>query len=622
MDHERPFPDCRAARSFPATALGGYIADRQKADDRCEALLARSHEELVDAARVGRGTSMNDTSSRFDVIVAGSGAAALTAAVTAAASGLRVLVLEKSEYIGGTSAISGGAIWVPCNPLMKASGIADDRGKATDYLSQVVGDRLRPEMARAFLEKGPEMVEFLQKSTELQFQISNWITDYYSNAKGAVQSGRSLGASSYDARRLGQSRALLRPPLPQLTLVGGMMFDTVDYKHFMSATQSLKSLAHVIRRLMGHAIDLARYGRGTRVTLGNALVARLVRSAMDHGVTIWTRAGLEDLVLADGRVVGVVIGESGCRREVAASRGVVLATGGGSHAASFRQEFLGPRTHHTLTVSSSQWDGVRIGLKAGGYYGEELYQNFLGYPMSCLQDRAHGPQPALHPTAQRAKPGIICVDDTGRRFVNEAEPYNDFTRHMNLAGVKRAFFICDERHLRSYGLGHVRPGPWWFRPVADYLKQGYLYRAQTVRALAQQLGIDPARLERTVAEANEYAATGSDPEFRKGETNHDRFGGDARFKPNPNLGSLAQAPFYAVEIFEGDLGTYVGLKIDQHARVLDQLGHPIPGLYACGLDAHSVFSGQYPSGGCNLAAGMVFGYIAARYIGHATIVGA
>jgi succinate dehydrogenase/fumarate reductase flavoprotein subunit len=557
---------------------------------------------------------MKETSARFDVVVAGSGAAALTAAVTAAVFGLKVLVLEKSQFIGGTSAISGGAVWVPCNPLMKAAGIDDDPERAEAYLSEVIGHRLRPEMARAFVQNGPEMIEFLQTRTELQFQISNWITDYYSNASGAVMSGRSLGACAYDARRLGDGLALLRPPLAQFTLLGGMMFDTVDYKHLMQMTRSLKSFAHAVRLFSTYAVDVVRFGRGTRITLGNALIARLMRSAMDNGVTMLTRAALEDLVLDAGRVVGAVISESGVRREIAVSRGVVLATGGGSHATSFRQTFLEAKEHDTLTVSSNEWDGVRIGLKAGGRHGEDLYQNFLGYPLSRLRDPDKGTQPALHPTAQRAKPGIICVDQSGRRFLNEAEPYHEFTRHMRLAATKRVFFICDERHLRSYGFGHVRPGPVWLRPLSQFIKQGYLYRGDAVRSLAQQIGVNPDVLETTVGEMNKCAATGRDEQFGKGDTHHDRFGGDARFKPNPNLGSLSHPPFYAVEIFEGDLGTYVGLKTSQHAQVLDQLERPIPGLYACGLDAHSVFSGHYPSGGGSLAAGMVFGYIAAKHL--------
>jgi len=557
---------------------------------------------------------MNETSTEFDVVVAGSGAAALTAAVTAAASGLKVLVLEKSQYVGGTSAISGGAIWVPCNSLMKAANIADDPERAKVYLSQVIGDRLRPEMASAFVQNGPAMIDFLQTRTEVKFQISNWITDYYSNASGAIMSGRSLGACAYDARRLGDRLSLLRPPLPQLTLLGGMMFDTVDYKHLMQVTRSLKSFAHAVRLLSSYAVDIVRFGRGTRLTLGNALIARLMRSAMDNGVTILTGAALADVVLDAGRVVGAVFAESGIRRQVAVSRGVVLATGGGSHASGFRQTYLDAKEHHTLTVSNAEWDGVRIGLKAGGRHGEELYQNFLGYPMSCLSDAKNGMRPALHPTAQRAKPGLICVDQTGRRFLNEAEPYHEFTRHMRLAGTKRVFFICDEQHLRSYGFGHVRPGPSWFRPVSRFIKQGYLFRGDTLRSLAQQIAVNSEALEMTVGEMNQCVATGRDSQFGKGETHHDRFGGDARFKPNPNLGPLSHPPYYAVEVFEGDLGTYVGLKTNQHAEVLDSQDRPIPGLYACGLDAHSVFSGHYPSGGGSLGAGMVFAFIAAKHL--------
>ncbi len=557
---------------------------------------------------------MTEEYETFDVVVAGSGGGGMMAAVYAASRGLKVLVVEKDDVVGGTSALSGGGVWVPCNRIMAAAGVEDSPEKAREYVANVLGNLIRPDMVEAYLANGPEMISFLEDSTEVKFHISAWVTDYYSDIGGAVEFGRNLFAKPFDGGRLGQHLAKLRRPFHQFQLFGDMNIDSMEVVHFLHALRSPDHLIKALRLFGRHVGEKFVFGRGVRLALGNALMGAFFKTALDHGVTIWTGAAAEALTEVNGRVTGLEISREGRRIVVQARRGVVLATGGIGHAKALRERFLPDPDHISLTVETNEGDGVELGLKAGGRIGDPLYQNFLGQPVSEVRLKGRPPQKILHYGFERSKPGVICVNEKGQRFLNDAGPYNDFTRDMAAAGVERAYFICDHHHLRKYGFGPLRMGPAWLRRVKPLIDIGYLHRAPTLAALALKVGIDPAGLESCVARYNQFAAEGADPDFGRGDTLHDRRSGDGENKPHPNLAPLVKAPFYAIRIFEGDVGTWVGLKTDPQARVVREDDSPIPGLYACGLDAHSVFSGQYPSGGSSLGPAMIFGYIAAKHM--------
>lgn len=552
-----------------------------------------------------------------DVVVIGSGAAAMTAAVVAAKAGLDVLVVEKAACFGGTSAMSGGVAWVPNNPHIVETGEKDSRERALRYFESLVGkDRMRPDVMEAFIENGRRMVEFLEENTETQFERTTY-PDYKSHLDGGMPVGRSISAREYDGRLLGRHFATLRPPMKELCVLGSMMVDGADVQHFMNVTRSFASFRHAARRLARFAIDRVRYGRGTRLVMGNALIARLMKSAVDAGATLWHDTPARRLVKEDGRIVGVVVVRDGNEMLVRVRHGVVIGSGGFSHDEELKRRLIPhPDQHETICPETNTGDGIHMALDAGARIGGNTWHNFLGTQVSLMRDR-QGRVVSKIPFLRRDrnKPGFVLVNREGKRFVSESWPYNDVAHAMNNApGAVPSFLVCDHVRLRKYGLGLVRPGPAWARPLGKYLASGHLVRAATLPELARKLGIDAAGLEETVRRNNEFARNGKDLDFGKGDTAYDRWQGDPAVKPNPSLGPIDAGPYYAIMLWPGDLGTFCGLVTDGHARVLDDGDRPIPGLYACGCDMHPVFTGSYPGGGGSIGPGMTFGFIAGRDI--------
>jgi succinate dehydrogenase/fumarate reductase flavoprotein subunit len=551
----------------------------------------------------------------FDVVVVGSGAGAMTAAVVAAHAGVKVLVAEKARWFGGTSALSGGVAWVPDNPHIPETGQADSRERAFRYFESLVGpQRMRPQVMQSFFENGRRMVEFLEANTQVQFQATTY-PDYKAHLDGGMPVGRSISAREYDGKLLGEHLARLRPPMPELCVLGRMMVDGVDVFHLMNMTRSFTSLIHATGRFLGFVRDLLRHGRGARLVMGNALMGRLLRSALDVGVTLWTNAPVCDLVMEGGRVAAVILVRDGVTHSIRVRRGVVLGSGGFAHDVQLKRELIDfPEQHETICPETNSGDGIRIGRNVGAVLGSGTWHNYLGTQVAMMRDRT-GRVVSKIPFLRRDrnKPGFILVNRRGQRFVNEAWPYNDVAYAMTHAEeAVPSFLICDHTRLRKYGLGLVRPGPAWARPLRKYLSSGHVVRAATVSELAQKLGIDCRGLEETVRRMNEYARTGKDSDFQKGETAYDRWQGDADVKPNGSLGPIENAPFYGLTLWPGDMGTFCGLMTDESARVLDAHNRPIPGLYACGCDMHPVFTGSYPGGGGSIGPGMAFGYVAGR----------
>lgn len=553
-----------------------------------------------------------------DVLVVGSGAGGLSAAVSAAARGLSVIVAEKEPWVGGTTALSGGFLWVPNNPVSRRDGIEDSIEAARTYLRHEAGNHFNAPAVDAFLETGAEAVAFFERETAVQFEAASAFSDYHPTAPGGRPGGRSIKARDFRAQELGSELKRLRPPLPELTFAGLMVGSGPELKHFFNATRSVTSAAYVARRLSAHARDLALNGRGMLLTNGNALAARLFRSALDRGVQVWTEAPVLRLERVDGAVRGAVLRRGGQEQHLRVRRGVVLAAGGFPQDLDRRRAMFPHdgtnQGHFSPAPKGNTGDGLRLGEQAGGAV-EEGYPNAAAWVPVSRVPRKDGGWGVFPHFIDRAKPGLIAVLPNGRRFVNEANSYHDFIQALfaaTPAGERvRAFLVVDQPFLRRFGLGFVKPFP---VPVGPQIRSGYLKAGRSLADLAQKAGIDPRGLEATVAEWNRDVATGEDRAFGKGSTAYNRFNGDPEFQPNPCLAPIAKGPFYAVEVVVGDLGTFAGLRTDGDARVLDEDGRPIPGLYASGNDMASIMGGNYPGGGITLGPALVFGYIAARHL--------
>lgn len=552
----------------------------------------------------------------FDVVVLGSGAGGLSAATVAAAKGARTLVLEKCNVFGGGAAISGGVVWVPNHAGMAALGIEDSREKAARYLRQVLGNRARWEMIDAYLDNAPEMVEFFAAHTALQLVPRPVGPDYQSEADGATPGGRMLDPAIFDGRALGPWFDKLRVPLPTFLLMGGMMVGKYDVDMLLNSWRSPKAFRHSAALVLRYLKDrLTGYKRGTRLALGNALAGRLLRAALDAGTILRSEAGAEAVYRGlDGTVVGLRVRCGGLVTRIRARRALVLATGGfPGNADMVAGQIPFPELHVSMAPAANAGDGIRIGLAAGGRLDEINKDNAFWTPVSVMTERDGRTIKCPHLITDRSKPGLVAVNRLGRRFVNEAASYHEFVAAMHQEHAHTptipAYLICDSRFIRRYGLGLVRPGP---MPLGHFLRAGYLHRGATLAELARVIDVPATALAATVAQANEAARTGIDTEFAKGSTAYNRYLGDPAHRPNPCLGPIARAPFYAVRIFPGDIGTSLGLRTDAAARVLDGEGAPISGLYACGNDMNSVMAGQYPSGGITLGPALTFGYIIGR----------
>lgn len=557
-----------------------------------------------------------------DLLVIGSGAGGLSAAVTAAKLGLKVILAEKDPQFGGTTAWSGGWMWLPRNPLAVEADIVEPIDEPLAYLRHELGDRFDEHRARAFLEAAPRMVDFFRSKTALQFIDGNAIPDFHGRTPHASLGGRSLCAAPFDGRRLGARIADLKPLLPETTLWGMGIASGAELRHFFNAMRKPASFWTVTKLVLAHWKDLLVHRRGMRLVNGNALVAALAASALEAGVDIRTRCPARRLLRDGERVTGAVLATPEGAVEVHARCGVLLACGGFPHDDPRKAALLphAPtgKEHHSAASRGNTGDGLRLGETAGGRVATDGEQAAALAPVS-LVPRADGSFAHFPHLIERAKPGLIAVTRRGQRFTNEADSYHDFMQNL-LAALPagepvQAWLVCDHAFMRHYGLGAAKPAP---MPLGPMLANGYLQRGQTLADLAQACGIDGDALQQTVQRYNAQALAGKDDEFAKGETPYNRMQGDTAFAaekgwPNPCMGPLAKGPFYAVRVVAGSLGTFAGLKTNAHAQVLDARGQPIAGLYAGGNDMNSLMAGHYPSGGITLGPAMTFGWLAAHH---------
>lgn len=550
--------------------------------------------------------------SHTDVVVMGSGAAGLTAALTAALGGCRVTLVEKAARIGGMTAGSGGAMWLPCNPLMPASGVRDTPELARAHIAAHLGDRYDPAMIDAFLKNGPEMVAFLESRSSAMRFMSYPGPDYHQDLPGAQPRARSLMPQYFDGRLLGEWLGRMAGPKPELTVFGGMQIEAgeaIDLQYSWRRWKSFKVAARLISR---YAADRLRFGRGTRMIRGQALVARLLRSAIDAGVDIRTATTVTGLSFREGRVAGVTVEAGGLTGEIAAARGVVLATGGFSaNPDRIAEHFPGASRHIAMFPAANRGDGIDLARALGGVLGPDNADNGIWMPASIRQRSDGSAQRYPHFAFDRCKPGAVVVNAEGQRFVNEGASYHVFVRAMRASNAVPAWLIGDHRFLRRYGMGMARPFPYPYRPL---VRDGYLVQAGSIAALAGRIGVPADALADTVARMNRYAQSGRDEEFGKGEDIHSRALGDPAHGPNPTLGPIDTGPFYALALYPSDAGNTLALRTDGDARVLGQGDAPIPGLYACGLDMNSVLRGHYPGAGTMLGPAMTFAYAAGRHL--------
>ncbi|TKT78277.1 FAD-dependent oxidoreductase [Aquamicrobium sp. LC103] len=553
-----------------------------------------------------------------DLLIVGSGAAGMAAAITAAHHGLNPLIVEKSEYFGGSTAVSGGAIWIPNNPLMHAAGLEDSAEAARMYIEAETGNRMNAALVDAFLREGPEAIGFFHEKTALRFTHRAFSPDYHPDTPGAALGGRVIDAEDYDGRRLGDKLKNLRPPIADFTLFGGMMLNRFDIGHFLKMTRSPRSALHAASVIMRYAKDRLTHGRGTRLVLGAAIAGRLAETVFDLGIPLHLRCALVGLVKdGAGGIIGARVRGPDGERFVQARHGVVLASGGFPHDPARRSELFGHVSrgieHFSMSPTAGEGEAIRLAESIGARFVASNSNPAFWTPVSLLPNGDGTKRPFPHLFLDRAKPGVIAVSRNGRRFVNEASSYHDFVQGLVAMlleeGEKSAWLICDHHALRRYGLGAVPAFPGW---IAPYLKSGYLKRGGDLRELAAATGIDEATLEKTVFSFNADAIAGSDRVFGKGSTVYQTYLGDADNKPNPCLRPLETAPYYAIEIFPGDIGTSMGLLIDEHGRVLDDDGQAIDGLFACGNDANSIMAGAYPGAGITLGPAITFGYIVGK----------
>ena len=551
-----------------------------------------------------------------DVVVLGAGGAGMSAALYAAIEGAKVVLVESTEYVGGTTAYSAGTTWIPGTALGATVNPGDSLATAARFLDTAVGDRSDRRLRAALLANGPKAVDVIQANSHLLYRARPFHPDYLSELDGSTTCGRALEPLPFDGRLLGELFGLVRPPIPEFTVLGGMMVDRDDIGHLLNLKRSLKSFVYSTHIVLRHFADRLRHPRGTRLLMGNALVGRLLLSLKERGVTLLMATRATKLERDADGVSRVTLMQGGKTKTLRVKGGVILASGGFNRHPQRRAAML-PGIASAWCPGAPGHTGSAHDLaeSVGAAYGDGALSHCFWAPVSLRKRRDGSTAVFPHFVFDRAKPHMVTVDQQGERFLNESTSYHLFGIAMQqpnpTARCIPAYLIVDAQGMRKYGLGMVRPGG---MGLSGALADGYVVKGETVADLATKLSLPPEGLQRTIDTLNGYAETGIDTDFGRGTTLYQRANGDAAWSgPNPSLGAIAQAPFYAVKLYPGDIGAATGLRTDADARVLDAQRAPIPGLYAVGNDMHSAMGGVYPAPGITIGPGLVFAYVSARH---------
>jgi len=556
--------------------------------------------------------------SSVDFLVVGSGAAGMTGALRAHDLGAEVLVVEKASLYGGSTALSGGVVWVPNNPLMRELGLRDSIEDGLIYLEGVTEGISDPERLRAYLETAPRMMSTLAECSAVRFNSLPDYPDYYPEAPGGRPGGRSCEPRRFDGLLLGEEFLRMRRMSKKRMVLGGRIMMNV-HDGMLMLKGGAPATRLMVRRLWEYYTNFRARRLGlplTNVTLGAALIGRLRLSLLERHVPLWLNTPLRELASDGERVIGAVVERRGRAVRVRVRRGVLLAAGGFEHNAELRRRYQPEPTGDEWTsgCDSNTGDAVGIGTALGGSL------SLMDDAWWCPAVIAPFPSGSLVWILifEKNLPNGIMVNAAGRRFTNEAAPYNDVVKGMyasHASGVASvpAFFIFDGNYRRKYPCGPLMPGyakPDWMTPTC--LREKFFARDETLEGLARRIGVDPEGLSDTVRRFNAHAVTGKDPDFHRGDSLQDLYYTGRREGLNPSLGPLERPPFYAVKVYPGDLGTKGGFRTDVHARVLNESGDPIPGLYAAGNSSATIMGHSYPGAGATIGPAMTFGFLAAE----------
>ena len=550
-----------------------------------------------------------------DLLVIGAGAAGMTAALVGALEGLKTVLCEKSDMVGGTTATSAGTVWIPGSHQSRAAGVPDTIESAKTYLAAILGEDANDDRLATYLATGPSVLDYLAERTNVAFIPPPVHPDYYA-LPGAAVGGRALGAAPFDGRKLGRDFARVRPPRRDFLVLGGMMVGKNDIPSLLHPFRSREHFANATRLLARQARDRINHQRGTRLIMGNALVAQLLYSLKQRAVEIRYQSSLNELIGDGERIVGAAFKTTNGDIAVRAGKGVVLATGGIGWSSGLRDRLFPEGTHrYSLSPESNTGDGILAGERAQGQIEQDIKSPALWMPSSVMQQPDGLTSVFPHIMLDRAKPGVIAVNSSGRRFVNEANSYHDFVEAMLRSQATvcsiPSYLICDSSFIRDFGLGLIHPGT---RHLTRYIRSGYLFCGDTLAKLAREIGVDGGALAETIDRHNRFAETGMDEDFGRGTSELNRFNGDPLNKPNPCMRKIGPGPYFAVAVWPSDLASSAGLHTDINGRVLTSERQPIPGLYAAGNDAASIFRGTYPGPGTMIGPAMVFAWRAAMDI--------
>ncbi|MEV0089545.1 FAD-binding protein [Saccharopolyspora sp. NPDC050642] len=536
----------------------------------------------------------------FDFVVVGSGGGGMTAALTATDAGLSTVVVEKAGKYGGSTGMSGGGIWIPNNPVLRAKGHDDSRESIRRYLDLLTEGKVPAARLDAYVDHGPAAMELLCRSRWMRFYWTKGYADYHPEYEGGRPMGRSVEPLPFDTRKLGADEEFQRPNSMKGPL--GLWVTGKDYHDLAMVKRTWRGRwASVIAawRVSSNVVRRRHMSTG-----GRALVARMRMALKDAGIPLWLRAPMTDLVIEDGRVTGVVVRRDGEQQRIRARRGVLLATGGFDHNSEMRAEYLpeGGQENHSLGAVENVGDGIAAGRKLGAaldFMDDAWWMPSVEHPSGAT----------IPLVSERAIPGQIIVSADGKRFTNESAPYTNFV-HAQLAGKHRPiWFVMDARARARYPFAQILPGMPFPQSFYD---AGIVHRAGTIADLAERVDIPADALRQTVDRFNGFARAGKDADYGRGDSAYDRYYGDPTLK-NPNLDVIDKAPFYAVRIEAGDLGTKGGLVTDERGRVLRADDSAIEGLYATGNTTASIMANEYAGPGATIGPSIVFGYIAAKH---------